>query len=100
MVTDDLLFRLFPTLSPLPHEPKSTRLNKIYISTWNSSLSEINFSSIWINTLGNILLDTMADYPLCFTIITNNISSNPFHHIVVPFFWFLYIDKYNFKLGI
>ena len=37
------------------------------------------------NTLGNLLLDNMADSPVCFTIITNNITSNPIPHTVVPF---------------
>ena len=31
--------------------------------------------------------------------ITNIISYNKTPHTVVPFFWFLYIDKHNVKLG-
>ena len=60
MVSDDLLFNLFPTFDPLLHGPKITRLNKVHISTRNSSIIEVNFSTRWINTLGHILLETMV----------------------------------------
>ena len=78
-----LLFHLFTTFSPFPHGPKSTRLKKIHISTRN--LSEGNLFPRWRNTLVNILLDTMDDSTVCFTIITNNTSSNPSPHMVVTF---------------
>ena len=51
MFSDDLIFHLFPTFSPLPYDLKSARLNNIYILTRKSSLSERNFSPIGINTL-------------------------------------------------
>ena len=41
----------------------------------------------------------MADSPVCFTIIFNIIDYNPNPHMVVPFFWLLYIDKHNVKWG-
>ena len=85
MVSDGLLFHFFPDFSPLPHGPKSTRLNKIHISTRESSLSEGDFSPIWRNNLVHILLETMVEYPLWFTIITNNFYSNPSPRMVVPF---------------
>ena len=85
MISDDLLFYLFTNFSPLPHGPKITRLLKIQIPTWKYPLSEVNISPRWVNTLGHILLDTMDDYPVCFTMLTNNISSNPSPHMLVPF---------------
>ena len=85
MVTVDLLFHLFPTVSPLPHGPKSTRFNKIYIPERKSYLSEGNFIPSWINTIGNLLFDTMDEYTLQFTVITNIISSDPSPRIVVTF---------------
>ena len=85
MVTDDLLFHVFPTFDTLMHGIKSTRIIEIYISTWKYSLSERNFSPRWINTLGHILLKNMADYPVCFTILNNIISSNPNPNMAVPF---------------
>ena len=80
-----IYYFIFTTFSPFPHGPKSTRLDKINFSTSKSSLSEVNFSPRWRNTIGRLLLDTMADSPVCFTIITNNISSNPIYHMVVSF---------------
>ena len=74
MVSDYLLFHLFPTYAPLLHGPKSARLNRIKFSTRKYSLSERYFSPSWRNTLGRILLGTMDDSPVCFTIITNKIS--------------------------
>ena len=85
MVTEDLLFHFFPRFSPLPHRLKSTKLIKIYISTRNYSLSKVNLSIKWRNTLGKILLEIMDESPVWFTTITNIISSNPSPHIVVPF---------------
>ena len=85
MVADYLLFHLFPNFAPLTHRPKSIKLNNIKISTRKSSLSEVDFSQICINTLGNILLETMADSTVYFTTITNIISSNPSPHMVVSF---------------
>ena len=85
MVTYDLLFHLFTTFDPLPHGTESTSLNTIYISTWKSSLTEVSFSPRWRNTLGNIQLNTMDESTVCYTILTNNISSNPVPQIVVPF---------------
>ena len=93
VVLDDLLFCLFPTFSPLLHVLKSTSLNKIHISTSKSSVSEGNFSPRWINNIVNLLLDTLSDSPVCFTMLTNNISSNPSPHVVVLFYWYLYIDN-------
>ena len=81
----DLLLHLFTTFAPLLQVPKSTRLRKSYISTWKYSLLELNFSPICRNTLGRILLDTMADSPVCFTIINNFMTYNPSPHMVVPF---------------
>ena len=85
MISDDLLFYLFTNFSPLPHGPKITRLLKIQIPTWKYPLSEVNVSPRWVNTLGHVLLESMADYPVCFTMITNIISSYPSPHMVVPF---------------
>ena len=99
MVSYDLLFHSFTNFYPLPHGPKIIRLNKIYISTRKSSLSEVNFSPIWINTLVNLLLDTMNYSPVWFIIITNNISSNKSLTWWFHLFWFLYIDKHNVKRG-
>ena len=93
MVSDDLLFHLLSTFDPFLLCPKITRLNKIHISTSNSFLSEGNFNPRCINTLGHLLLDTMADSPVWFTTITNNISFNPIPHILVSFYRFLYIHK-------
>ena len=81
-----IYYFFFPTFSPLPHGPKSTRLDKIYISTKKFSLSEAIIIRAWINTFGNLLLETMADSPVWFTILTNDISSNPIPHMLVPFF--------------
>ena len=88
-----------PTFVTLTHGLKSTRLIKIYISTRKYSLSEGNFSPSWRNTIGHLLLDTMADSLVWLTIITDIISSNPIPHRMVPFFWFLYINKKNVKRG-
>ena len=85
MVTDNLLFYSFPTFDHRPHGPKSTRHKKTYISTWESYLSEGNFSPIWRNNIGHILLKTMDDSPVWFIMIPNIISSNPIPHMVVPF---------------
>ena len=57
----------------------------MYISTWKSYVPEGNFSPNCINTLGHLLLDTMADSLVCVKILTNIISSNPSPHMVVPF---------------
>ena len=91
MVSDDLLFNLFPPFPPLPHGSKSNRLMKIYISTRKSSPSERTFIPVWINDLVHLLLNCM---------LTNNISANKSPHMVVPFFWFIYIDKHNVTIGI
>ena len=85
MVTYHLLFHLFTTFSPITHGPKITSISKIYLSTWKSSLSKVNFSPRWINTIGRILLYTVDDSPVCFTIIANIVSSNPIPRMVVPF---------------
>ena len=85
IVTDDILFHLFHTFSPLLHRLKITKLNKTYISICKSSLSEGNFNPIWINTLGHLLLDTIYDYPVWFTLIANIVSSNRIPHMLVPF---------------
>ena len=82
MVPYDRLFHFF-TIYPLPHGPKSTRLNKIHISTNNSYISEVNFGPSWKNTLGNLVPDSIADYSLFFAVITDIIVSNTFPHIVV-----------------
>ena len=89
MVTNDILFHLFPTFAPPPHGLKITRLRKIYISTCKSSLSEVNFIPIWRNTLGHILLDKMSDSLSWFIILTDIIYSNPSPYMVVPFILFL-----------
>ena len=86
MVTDDLSFNLICNFSPLLYGSKSTRLNKIYISTRKSYLSEVNFSPIWINNLVHILLETMNDYPVLFTMLANIINYNPIPYMVVLFF--------------
>ena len=57
-------FISFPLSSTLPYVPKSTRLRNIYISTWNSSLIEVNFSPSWRNTLESLLMDTIDDSPV------------------------------------
>ena len=85
MVTDDLLFLLFTNISPLPHILKSTKLNKMNISTRNYDLSEGHFRSIWINTIGNLVMISMADSPVCFSWLANNISSNTGPNMVVSF---------------
>ena len=85
MVSYSLLLHFFPTLAPLSHGLKITRINKIHITTRNSSLSEINFIPRRRNTLVHLPLDTMADSPVWFIIITNNISSNTSNYTVVPF---------------
>ena len=54
----------------------TTRLSKIQISKRKSPLSEVNFSPSCRNSLENIIIDTMADSPVFFTIITNIISSD------------------------
>ena len=61
MVTHDILYH-FHTFAALPHDPKITMLNIINISARKYSLSEVNFSPIWINNLKHLLLDTMDDY--------------------------------------
>ena len=61
MVIDDILFHLFLTFNPIPHGPKIISLNKIHNETRKYSLSEENFNSIWINTLGKILLKNIND---------------------------------------
>ena len=85
MVSNDLLLHLFPNFSPLLKGPKINRLNKIHISTRKSFLSEVNFRPRWINTLENLLLDTMAESSVWFTIITHNFSSSPRPQMVVTF---------------
>ena len=85
MVKYDLWFHLFPTLAPLSHRPKSTRIITIYISTWKSSQSEGRFTTIWINNLGNLPLDTMHFCILVCAILTNSIYSNPIPHMMVSF---------------
>ena len=94
-----ILYLIFPTFAPFPHGPKGTRFNKIHISTWTSSLSEVNFSQIWINTIGHILLETMDDSPLWFTMITNNMSSNPGPHMGVTFIkrWRVKVDRHQLR---
>ena len=84
IVSDDSLINLFSTFDPLPHGPNITRLNKIYIRR-KSYLSEGNFSPSWINNLGNLLLENMADSKGCYTIITNNISYNTIPNMMVTF---------------
>ena len=56
---------------------KAPGLTKIHISTNKSYLSEIIF--------GNILLDSIADYPVFFTVLTKIIVFSPIPHMVVPF---------------
>ena len=85
MVTDDLLFIYFSAFSPLPNAPKITRLCKIYILTWKYSLSEGNFGPSGRDTIGHLPLYTMADNSECFTMLTNNISSDPIPNMVVVF---------------
>ena len=93
-----MIYYFFPTFAPLPHGTKSNRLNKTYISTKRYSISKVNSSPIWRNTLGHILMNTIAYYPVYFRMLTNNISSNPITHMVVTFYWFLYIDKKIFNI--
>ena len=76
---------IFPTCAPLLYSPKSTRLNKIHITTRKSFLSEISFNPIWRSTIGNLPLENIADYLVWFTMLTNNMSYNPIPHILVPF---------------
>ena len=47
--------------------------------------SEVNFSPIWIDHLGHMIMENMAVYPVLFTMLTNNISSNPIPHRVITF---------------
>ena len=93
MATNDILSHLFTTFAHLLHGPIITRLNKIHISTRKPSLSEVNISPIWRNTLGHILLCTVDDYPVRFTMLINHISSNLRPQMMVLFYWFLYIYK-------
>ena len=58
-----------------------------------------NFSPILINTLGHLLLDTMYESPVWFTMIDNNISFNQRPLMVVQFYWFLYIENKHVKRG-
>ena len=83
MVTDDISFYLLPSLAPIPNGSKSIRFNKIYISEWKSSLSEGNFSTKLRNNIRHLLLDTMTDSAVCFTMITDNISPNKYPNMVV-----------------
>ena len=76
MVTYDILFNLLPNFDTLMDGPKMTRLNKIYILTRKYFLTEVNLKLIWINNLGNILLENMDDSQVLFTMFTNTISSN------------------------
>ena len=43
------------------------------------------------------MLNTMANSTVWFKMLTNNVSSIPSPHMVVPFFWLLYIDNRNVK---
>ena len=80
-----MIYYFISHFAPLPHVPKITKFKKIIISKRKYSLSEGNFSPIWINTLGHLLLDTMDDSPVWFTMLTDNISSNTTPHMVIPF---------------
>ena len=40
------------------------------------------------NILGHLLMDTITYSLVCFIIITDNISSNPTPHMVIPFLFF------------
>ena len=74
----------FP-FAPLLHWPKITRINIIQISQRKSFLLERNFSPIWINYYGYMLMDTMADSIVCITMLTSNLYSNPIPKMVDPF---------------
>ena len=80
-----IYYFIFPTLATFTNGLNNIRLNKIYISTSKYYLSEGYVSPSWRNSIGHLLLDTMADSPVWFKILTNNISSNPRSHMVVPF---------------
>ena len=84
-----LYILIFFTISPLLNGLKRTRLNKIQISTSKSSLSEVNFSSSWRNTLVHILLEYIAESPMLFTVINTIITSDPIPYMLVTFYWFL-----------
>ena len=86
MVSCDLLFSFVPSFYPLRHGLKSTSLNKIG-----------NFSPSWINTIGDFLLNTTADSPVCLTIITNNFSCNLSTYKVVVFLLVPLHWQENFK---
>ena len=85
MFTYDVLFHLFCAIDTISHVPKSTRVNKIHILTRKYYIAVVNLSPIWKNTLGHILLESLVESTVLFTVITNIITSNPNPHMVVPF---------------
>ena len=68
--------------------PKNTMLYKIYLLKRRYYAPKRNVSPIWINTLEHLPLDTLADSPMWFKILTDIIYSNPSPHMVAPFFLF------------
>ena len=99
MVTHDILFYWFPTFAPLNNGPKSTRLRKIYIWTRKSSILEVNISTRCINNLGHLLLYTISNYIVWFSIFTNNLFSNTSPHTMVSFFGPSTLTKHNVNRG-
>ena len=79
------IISFFPLFILFHMAQKGPGLKYIYILTSKYSLSEGNFITIWRNTLGHILLDTMDDSQVWFKIPTNIISSNTSPHMVVTF---------------
>ena len=78
-------FICFPLLLLFFITRKITGLSKYIFQQVSLPCQRKNCSSIWRNTLVHILLDTMANYTVFSTMITNNISSNPIPHMVVLF---------------
>ena len=76
-----------------------SRLNKIHISTRKSSLLEVNFITMWRNTIGNLVLYTMVDSSELSKVLADYFSSNPIPNMLVPFSLVPLHLKENFKRG-
>ena len=96
-----IYYLIFPTISLIPHGPKITRLNKIYNSTIKASLSEVNLSRIWINTIGHIYYWTLCLTLQC-SLLCSILLELPIQDLTwwFHFFSFLHTDKNIFKQGI
>ena len=80
-----IYYFFFFTISPLPHGPKITRLNKIHTPRINAPISEGHLIPIWRNSLGHILLGPMDEYPVRSVVLTDILTSNPRYDMVVSF---------------